>query len=130
VACVALADRQRKPGAIGAVLVLSQPPLHVILALSSHGSAAVAPSPGMVAAHAGAAALLTVLFAGGEAIVWSIATLATTVLGTAARAVLAWAPEPRPDLTGRSEPRELPRPYRLIVAVDSLRRGPPVPAGI
>jgi hypothetical protein len=130
VACVALADQQRTLGAIAAVIVLTQPPLHVVLALSSHGSAAVVPSPGMVAAHAAAAALLTVLLAGGEAIAWSMAALETTVLGSAARAVLAWSPDPRPVLTVLSEPRDLPFPYRLILAADTPGRGPPVIAGV
>jgi hypothetical protein len=47
VACVALADVQRTLGAIAAVIVLTQPRLHVVLALSSHGSAAVAPGLGI-----------------------------------------------------------------------------------
>jgi hypothetical protein len=59
VACVALADRQRTPGAIAGVIALTQPPLHGVLALSAHGTVEIVPNPGMIVAHGVATLVLT-----------------------------------------------------------------------
>ncbi len=74
--CVALADRRRNLPFIAAVVGLSQPALHVLLSLSAHGD--TDPWHGglpMVAAHAVAAGVVSVLLAGGEQAVWVLGSL-------------------------------------------------------
>ncbi|HEX6335483.1 MAG TPA: hypothetical protein VFZ85_00890 [Jiangellaceae bacterium] len=129
VACVALADRQRTPAAIAAVIGLSQPLVHGVLALSSHGTTSIAPTPRMIVAHALATLVLTVLIAGGEAVLWSMAALARTVLGAKAPVLVDFPPEPGAAAAALRSPVDLPLPRHLILAADSPRRGPPVIAG-
>ncbi|NED96035.1 hypothetical protein G1H11_12015 [Phytoactinopolyspora alkaliphila] len=127
VACVALADRRRNPTEIGAVLLLSQPALHVLLSMSGHGHGATAGGGGgMVVAHVIAAAALTVLLSGAEAVIWAMAALSDTLL-TRVRAlfteVVPTGPELRisgaaPDQTRISNTRR--------VSCPAPRRGPPV----
>ena len=129
VACVALADRQRTPAAIAGVIGLSQPLLHGGLVLSSHGTTSIFPTPRMIFAHALATLVLTVLLAGGEAVLWSMATLARTVLGTAAPAQVDCRPEADSAAAILRSPVDLPHPRHLLLAADSPRRAPPVVAG-
>lgn len=124
-ACVALADRRLATGEVAMFLFASQPVLHVLFSLSGHGTAAVAPGPGMVLAHALAAAALTVLLAGSESVLWAMAALSATVLLRQVRALLgpvarlATAPQlSRPSAdTGNV--------YVLHVTRTAPRRGPP-----
>lgn len=128
VACVALADRQRTPGAIAGVIGLSQPLVHGVLVLSSHGTSSIVPTPRMIFAHALATFVLTVLLAGGEAVLWSMAALARTVLGTTTP-VLVDSSESGTAAAILRSPVDLPRPHHLVLAAESPRRGPPVIAG-
>jgi hypothetical protein len=84
----------------------------------------------MIFAHALATLVLTVLLAGGEAVLWSMASLARTVLGTAAPAQVNWRPEPGSAAAILRSPVDLPHPRHLLLAADSTRRGPPVVAGL
>ena len=129
VACVALADRQRTPAAIAGVIGLSQPLVHGALVLSSHGTSSILPTPRMIFAHALATLVLTVLLASGEALLWSMAALARTVLGTTAPVPADWSPKPGTAAAGLGSPVDLPRPRHLVLAAESPRRGPPVVAG-
>lgn len=94
VACVALADRRRSVLEIAAMLVFTQPVLHVLLTLDGHHEAPVSavPSPGMVLAHVLSAVALTFLLAGAENVAWSLAALSATVLLTRVRELLAPLP--------------------------------------
>ena len=130
VACVALADRQRTPAAIAGVIGLSQPLLHGSLVLSSHGTTSIVPTPRMIFAHALATLVLTVLLAGGEAVLWSMAALARTVLGTTKPAQVNWRPAPGLAAAILRSPVDLPHPSHLLLAADLTRRGPPVVAGL
>jgi hypothetical protein len=130
-ACVALADRRISLGLIAAMVFASQPVLHILLDMSAHAHHGGGPSvsAGMVAAHAIAAASLTVLLAGAESVVWTMATLSSTVLLRALRAVLGTTATPevlRPGLPASSAPVH---PYVLSVARTAPRRGPPVLSG-
>jgi hypothetical protein len=132
VACVALADRQFSMGLIAAMVFASQPVLHVLLDMSAHAHYGVglSVSAGMVAAHAFAAAGLTVLLAGAESVVWSMATLSSTLLLRAVRAVLGatvTAAVRRPSLRPASAPAH---PYVLSVTRIAPRRGPPMLSSI
>jgi hypothetical protein len=91
VACVALADRRRSVLEIAAMLVFTQPVLHVLLTFDGHHQAQVAalPSLGMVLAHVLSALALTLLLAGAENVAWSLAALSATVLLTRVRELLA-----------------------------------------
>jgi hypothetical protein len=129
VACVALADRQRTPAAIAGVIGLSQPLLHGVLVLSSHGTTSIAPAPRMIFAHALATLVLTVLLAVGEAVLWSMAALGRTVLGTTAPIPADWSPDPGTAAAVLGSPVDLPRPRHLVLAAEAPRRGPPVVAG-
>jgi len=129
VACVALADRQRTPAAIAGVIGLCQPLVHGALVLSSHGTTSIVPTPRMIFAHALATLVLAVLLAGGEAVLWSMAALARTVLGPTAP-VLVDRSEPGPAVAILRSPVDLPRPRHLVLATESPRRGPPVIAGL
>ena len=130
VACVALADRQRTPAAIAGVVGLSQPLVHCALVLSSHGTASIAATPRMILAHILATLVLTVLLAGGEAVLWSMSTLARTVLGAAAPALFDTSPAAAPAAAVVRLPIDLPNPRHLVLAAESPRRGPPVVAGL
>ena len=121
--CVALADRRRSLAEIGVVVALSQPVLHVLLSLSGHGGEPIWTGGWPMAfAHAAAAAVVTVLLAGAERLLWCLASLRDRLL---ARLV---PEDPRPVsnrriLTARTEER---RPYALILCDSAHRRGPPV----
>lgn len=133
VACVALADRRRSALEIGTVLVLSQPAFHVLLSLAGHhgGPPAIAPDLAMVGAHALAAAVLTVLVAGGEATLWSLATLSATLLLTRVRRLVDDPIDAAPDRSARPSASHVVSPsYVVHVARSTPRRGPPVPLGI
>jgi hypothetical protein len=138
IGCVALADRRRSAAEITAVVFATQPLLHALLALSSHspatlsshGHASVVPSPAMVVAHVIAAAAVTALLIGGEALVWSFAALADTVLLRAARRLLSWLPA-GPVYVGSLRRRQRPiRQYTCHSVRFMLRRGPPAAACI
>lgn len=132
VACVALADRRRSALEIGVVLVLSQPAFHVLLSLAGHhgGPPAIAPDLAMVGAHVLAAAVLTVLVAGGEATLWSLATLSATLLLTRVRRLVD-DPIDAPDRSARpAAPHVVSPSYVVHVARSTPRRGPPAPLGI
>lgn len=133
VACVALADRRRSALEIGAVLVLSQPAFHVLLSLAGHhgGPPAIAPDLAMVGSHTLAAAALTVLVAGGEATLWSLATLSATLLLTRVRRLVDDPIDAAPDRSARPASSHVVSPsYVVHVARSTPRRGPPVPLGI
>ena len=130
VACVAIADRRRTPGAIAAVIGFTQPLLHGALALSSHDPATISPTPGMILTHMVATLVLTLLLAGGEAVLWSMAALAATVLGTVTRIPVTWPPNGGPVTPVRRSFADLPPPRHLVLAAEAPRRGPPRGAGI
>jgi hypothetical protein len=127
IACVALADRRRNPAEIAAVLLASQPALHVLLGMAGHGHGAAPPNGmSMVVAHVIAAGVLTVLLAGAESVVWAMSALSTTVLLRRVRRLLAgartvqtsvWTPKSAPE-TGRVSQAER-------VGGVAPRRGPP-----
>ena len=132
VACVALADRRLSVALIAVLVFASQPVLHVLLDMSAHAhhGAGLSVGVGMVAAHAIAAAALTVLLAGAESVVWSMAALSSTLLLRGVRAVLGVTAAPavsRPNL--RPSPR-LVHTYVLRVTRIAPRRGPPVLSSI
>ncbi|NEE03800.1 hypothetical protein [Phytoactinopolyspora halotolerans] len=78
VACVALADRRRNPGEIGAALVLSQPALHVLLTMAGGDHGPTVGGASMLGAHVVSAVVLTVLLSGLEAVLWAMAALSST----------------------------------------------------
>lgn len=136
ISCVALADRRRSAAEITAVVFATQPVLHVLLALSSHspaalsshGHASVVPSLAMVVAHLLAAAAVAALLIGGEALVWSFAALADTVLLRAARRLLSWRPAGL-VYVGSLRRRQRPTRQHTWHAVWLMpRRGPPAVA--
>ena len=124
--CVALADRRRSLPFIATVVGLSQPVLHVLLSLSAHGNSE--PWHGgapMVAAHAVAAAVVSLLLAGGEQVLW--------VLGALRRRLdpACWRIAPTPITASVAVPQmrvaaEPVRPYALLLVRSHARRGPPV----
>lgn len=124
-ACVALADRRLATGEVAMLLFASQPVLHVLLSLSGHGTAVIAPGPGMVLAHLLAASALTVLLAGSESVLWAMAALSATVLLRQVRALLG--PIARlttaPRLSRQSA--DTGTVYVLHVTRIAPRRGPP-----
>lgn len=132
-ACVALADRRRGPGEIAVLLLLSQPILHVLLVLAGHhgSDASMLSGPLMLAAHLVAALVLTVLLAGAEAVIWSMAALSATVLLSRVRQLFRVSPAPR---------RVWRRRRQRVAAIDASHavclvrstpwRGPPRPAAI
>lgn len=130
VACVGLADRQRSPGEIAALLLFTQPLLHIVLTLAEqHDPAgALTPGPPMLFAHAAAAIVLTVLLAGVESVVWSMASLSATVLLTRARQLLRL---PAPASVAPSPGRRIEHiqsPHVVQLVRSTPRRGPPAPA--
>ncbi|WP_129710809.1 hypothetical protein [Haloactinopolyspora alba] len=130
VACVGLADRRRSLGEIAAVLLLSQPALHVLLVLAGqHGTdGAVTPGMTMLLAHVVAAGVLTVLLSGAESVAWSMASLSATILLRRVRRLLE---TPLPNERPGTEPSPQPAPSARVV--DLIRstpwRGPPAVPG-
>lgn len=125
VACVALADRQRSAAEITAVVFATQPVMHVLLALSSHGAGMIVPTPAMVVAHLLAATAVAALLTGGETLVWSFAALADTVLLRAARRLLSWIPTGEVSVAGRIELGAAHR-HAWRAVRSTPHRGPPV----
>jgi hypothetical protein len=88
------------------------------------------PSLSMVAGHVAAAGVLTILLAGGESVLWSMAALSSVVLLRRVRPLL------RPtELPGHV--RAVPNPsdrmaytYLLSITRTAPRRGPPLAIGI
>lgn len=136
VSCVALAGRRRSLGQIAALLLLSQPMLHVLLTLAGHhesagaGVVSVVSDAPMLLAHLLAAGVLTGLLAGAETVAWSMAALSATVLLRRARWLLtplASVGRPiRPWLPDDDEPAA-PRVVHLVRSTPW--RGPPAPVG-
>ncbi len=126
VACVALADRRRDPVEIGAALVLSQPALHALFTMAGQDHATTVSGSSMLVAHAVAAAVLTVLLSGLEAVVWAMASLSTTVRLTN---VLRLLDQPlaqcRSPWTPTSSPRGARTSYGAFVGGAVPWRGPP-----
>lgn len=128
-ACVALADRRRSVLEIGALLLLSQPVFHVVLTLAGHhGTTTVVPSGSMIAAHLVAAAVLTVVLAGAESVVWSMAALSATVLLRRVRALTEPPVAPQVDAGRVRHPFAPESSFAAYVADTAPRRGPPVPS--
>jgi hypothetical protein len=132
VVCVAAADRQRGLGGIVAVLAVSQVLFHLLSAGGEHGAAVsgtvsgtVSPSIAMVAAHALAAAVVGLLLAQGERLVWSLVALCGVL-----RAILLV----RLTLVGPPGTPPVPAPERATVRQGvcprsgPVWRGPPVPS--
>lgn len=128
VACVALAGRRRSGAEIAAVVFATQPVLHVLLALSSHGTGSIVPTPVMLGTHVVAAAAVTVLLAGGERLVWSFAALADTVLLRTAQRLLSRPPTGAASIRKRRVEVAPSRPSIRGAAHAMQRRGPPVVA--
>lgn len=129
-ACVALADRRRGAGEIGAVVLLSQPVMHAVLSWGGHHDA-TAGGWTMIAAHVVAGAVVSALLAGAETVLWAWWALHTTVLWTTTmwadvRRVLASiaADVPRPATRRGDDPP--PAPTSVVLAA-APRRGPPHP---
>lgn len=130
VACVALADRRRSAGEIAALLLLTQPLLHVLLTLGGHGDMTSAvPGPSMALAHIVSAGTLTILLAGAENVAWSLAALSATVLLTRVRRLLARPPLPRPARVVVDSVADAATPRSVELIRSTPWRGPPVPAG-
>ena len=128
--CVGLADRRRSPAEIGALLLASQPLLHVLLVLAGHhGPGAIVPGAVMLLAHLVAAGVLTVVLSGAEAVAWSLASLSETVLLTRVRRLLATPGQPWRAHTPHA-PRRSPAPRAVELVTATPWRGPPVPARI
>ena len=127
-ACVALADRRIGAGRIAVLVFASQPAFHALLNLSAHGhGSAATPSVGMVVGHAAAAGVLTVLLAGGEAVLWSMAALSAVLFGRCVwiPAFSVTAPRLAPlSLLGDDAASR----FVLLVSRTAPRRGPPLPA--
>jgi hypothetical protein len=129
--CVAAADTRRSTGEILPVVLVAQPVLHLLASMGGHAHAvqpAPDPSAGsgaglpMVAAHVAAAALVSLLLAHADRLVWSLDGLRVRVPTTAVPTVPAWRPlvvprRPAPGVPARAALRAVP-----------ARRGPPVVA--
>jgi hypothetical protein len=130
VACVGLAERRLAAGEVAMLVFAAQPALHVLLALSGHGSTAISVDPGMVLAHAVAAAVLSVLLAGAESVLWVMAALSATLLLLPARAALLAAAVEVGSAGGPPQtPLRAASAFVLNITRTAPRRGPPQPAG-
>jgi hypothetical protein len=130
VASIGLAERRLAAGELAVLVFASQPVLHVLLALSGHGSTAISVDAGMVLAHAVAAAVLSMMLAGAESMLWVMAALSSTLLLLPARAAQL---TPTVEVGDASGPPRTPcrtaSAYVLNVTRTAPRRGPPVPTG-
>lgn len=128
VACVALADRRRSVAEIAAMLVFTQPVLHVLLSFHGHheAPASAVPSPGMVLAHLLSAAAMTLLLAGAENVVWSLAALSATVLLTRVRELLASPVLVAGPVRVPDGARVTTTPRGVLLVRSTPWRGPPV----
>ncbi|SDU18791.1 hypothetical protein SAMN04488563_0489 [Jiangella alkaliphila] len=126
-ACVALADRRRSVAEIAAMLVFTQPLLHVLLTLDGHHGAAssVVPSAGMAVAHVLSAVVLTVLLAGAENVVWSLASLSATLLLTRVRELLASPVLSAPRVPANGDDVAEAAPRGVLLVRSTPWRGPP-----
>lgn len=129
-ACVALADRRLSAGRIAALVFASQPLFHILLSLSTraHGST-VTSGLGMVAGHALAAGALTVLLAGGESVLWSMAALSAVLFRRPVRTPAFFVTAPRPVRLSFPGDDAASR-YVLLISRTAPRRGPPLLAHI
>ncbi|SDT71904.1 hypothetical protein SAMN04515669_6533 [Jiangella sp. DSM 45060] len=127
VACVALADRRRSVTEIAAMLVLTQPVLHVLLTLDGHhdGASSVVPSAGMALAHVLSAVVLTMLLAGAENVAWSLASLSATVLLTRVRRLLAAPVPPVARVRADGAVVDAAEPLTVLLVRSTPWRGPP-----
>jgi hypothetical protein len=128
-ACVALADRQLSIGGIASLLFASQPVFHVLLSLSAHGHGNVTSGIGMVAGHVVAAAALTVLLAGGESVLWSLAVLSAVLFRRPARIPPPPSTAPRPVHLPAHD-HDAGNSYVLSINRTAPRRGPPLLASV
>jgi hypothetical protein len=126
-ACVALADRRLGVAGIAILLFLSQPGFHLLLNLSAHehGAGPSGSAVGMVVGHAVAAGALTVLLAGGEAVLWSMAALSSVLLLGRVRRILPPATQPRLASPSPDRGDDNIR-YALSIIRTAPRRGPPL----
>ncbi len=126
VVCVAAADQQRGLGGIVAVLGTSQVLFHLLSAGGEHGgtvSATVTPGASMVLAHAVAAAIVGVLLAHGERLIWSLVTLCGVL-----RAILLACQPPHTAPAGTPPAPALERanlPQGVFPRSGPAWRGPP-----
>lgn len=127
IACVGLADRRRSPAEIGALLLASQPLLHVLLVLAGHHDTAIVPDHAMLIAHVVAAGVLTVVLSGAEAVAWSMAALSETILLTRVRRLLVEPGQPW-RAHALHTPRRAPAPHVVLLMTATPWRGPPAPA--
>lgn len=123
---MALADRRRSVGQIAALMAFTQPVLHVLFALSGHGSASVIPTGQMAVAHLTAAAALTVLLAGVENVLWAFAALSETVLLGRARALFARVEPAAGPRVAHSATGDVAPAFVRYLDRTVPRRGPPV----
>jgi hypothetical protein len=128
--CVAWADRRRDPAEIVAVVLLSQPLLHLAMAAGhspAGGAAPALPEARMVVAHALAAVLLGILLAGAEALIWSrAAAAALRPVPWRLLAALLGGRAPAPVRRAGVHPAALAvAPSSADVAQRPARRGPP-----
>ncbi|MBB5787730.1 hypothetical protein [Jiangella mangrovi] len=126
-ASVALADRRRSVAEIAAMLVFTQPVLHILLTFDGHHEAPVSavPSSGMVVAHVLSAAALTLLLAGAENVTWSLAALSATVLLTRVRELLALPAPVASPVRVRDGGPVAAAPRGVMLVRSTPWRGPP-----
>jgi hypothetical protein len=124
-ACVALADRQLTVGGIASLLFASQPVFHVLLSLSAHGHGNRTSGVGMVVGHVIAAAALTVLLAGGESVLWSLAALSAVLFRRPTRIPQSPSAAPRPVRLPAHD-HDAGNSYVLSINRTAPRRGPPL----
>lgn len=128
VVCVAAADRRRSFAGILGVVAVSQPVLHVLLALSHEpaATAAVVPDRGMVLAHVVAGLIVAALLAVAEAAVWAMAALSSTYLLRLPRRLVGGLPAVPTSLPARPGPAPARPPHGVLLCRSVTRRGPPV----
>jgi hypothetical protein len=131
-ACVALADRRLSAGGIAALLLAAQPGFHVLLSFSGHGHGGdmTTPSLSMVAGHLAAAGVLTILLAGGESVLWSMAALSSVVLPRRVRPLLLPTEFPGHVRAVPNSSDRMPHTYLLSITRTAPHRGPPLAVGI
>ncbi len=121
---VAAADVRRSFAEIVVVVLVAQPVLHLLVSLGGHGthaSPAAGMGIGMLLGHTAAALAVSVVLAGAEAAVWTIAGVLSPLRVPTSEPVCSCAP-PRSCPTDRSP--QLGRSALLPGALFS--RGPPV----
>ncbi|WP_431930081.1 MFS transporter [Nonomuraea jabiensis] len=130
-AAAAASGRERSLAVILPLLAGLQVVLHVLFSLShtpavhmAHGHAhqGLAPSTGMLVAHAGAAALIALWLARGEAALWGLLHRSTARL---CQVLLVVFPDPVHEPVAVVTAPEPGRPCSVAVAHAAPRRGPP-----